>query len=176
MRTAVSRIGKVLGGTDDLPYPDGGCNRVFRTRKMDNSTWQMGVQSIHEEAAGVLDVNLIDASVGADLFISAALGNCESTALLAAIRKAAECVRSAPRRKPALCVSCPRSIRRITPTTVFGVARPAVPTPTGALAFAFCDRCSADPSTLAVKATEGLRRIWPDLRPIKITDPFGGRA
>ena len=143
---------------------------------MDNSTWQTDVQSIHEEAAGLLDVNLIDASVGADLLISAALGNSESAALLDAIRQAAECVRSAPRRKPALCVCCPRSIRRITPTTVFGVARPAVPTPTGALAFAFCDRCSADRTALAVKATEGLRRIWPDLRQINITDAAGGHA
>ena len=44
------------------------------------------------------------------------------------------------------------------------------------LAFSFCDACAADPRHLMAKASEGLRRLWPDLRAIEITHPDGGSA
>jgi hypothetical protein len=138
--------------------------------------WRDGIQAVNDEAAGVLDVSIIDYLAGAVLMANAALGDHESAALLLAVRQAATRIKQAPRRKPALCICCPRAIKRLTAETVFGVATPAIANPTGAIGFVFCDKCAADRTTLTAKAAEGLRRIWPDLRPIEITHPVGGRA
>jgi hypothetical protein len=141
-----------------------------------DTAWRDGVQAVNDEAAGLLDVNIVDANMGVDLLVDAIRGDHEAAALLQAIREAADRVRKAPRRTPALCICCPRSVKRIRAGTVFGIAVPATPNPTRAIGFVFCDRCAADRSTLAARAADGLRRIWPDLRPITITDPIGGHA
>jgi hypothetical protein len=138
--------------------------------------WRDGVQTINDEAAGLLDVSIVDALSGAELIVDAMLGNHEAAALLLAVRQAAERVRQAPRRKPALCIACPRSVKHITADTVFGIAVPATPNPTGAIGFVFCAKCAADRGTLSAKAADGLRRIWPTLRQVEITHPAGGRA
>jgi hypothetical protein len=138
--------------------------------------WRDGVQEVHDEAAGMLDVNFIDADSGLDMIFDAALGNVEAATLMRAVWQAAARIKEAPRRTPSLCLCCPRAIKRLTPGTVFGVARPAIAKPSRAIAFAFCDRCSADRGNLAAKAATGLRRIWPDLRTVEITHPEGGCA
>ncbi len=141
-----------------------------------DTAWLTGMQAVNDEAVGLLDVSIIDASAGVDLLVDAMRGDPEAAALLQAIRQAADRVRKAPRRHPALCICCPRSVKRIRPGTVFGIAVPATPNPTGAIGFVFCDRCAADRNTLAAKAADGLRRIWPTLRQVEITHPEGGRA
>jgi hypothetical protein len=141
-----------------------------------NNEWLNGIHAINDEAAGMLDVNIIDADAGLEMIFEAALGNSEAATLMRAVSQAAARIKQAPRRAPTLCLCCPRAIKRLTPTTVFGVARPAIARPSNALAFAFCDRCSADRGNLAAKAAIGLQRIWPDLRAIEVTHPEGGRA
>jgi hypothetical protein len=142
----------------------------------DGRAWRDGVQAVNDEAAGLLDVNIIDAVSGAELLANAALGDREAAALLLAVTQAAARIKQAPRRKPALCICCPRAVKRLSSATVFGVAVPATANPSGAIGFVFCDRCAGDRDTLAAKAAEGLRRIWPDLRPVAVTHPEGGRA
>jgi hypothetical protein len=142
----------------------------------DDAAWRDGIQAVNDESAGLLDVDIVDALAGADLLVRATRGDKEAAALFLAVTQAATRIKQAPRRKPALCICCPRSIKRLTAATVFGVAAPAIANPTGAIGFAFCDRCSADRTTLAAKAAEGLRRIWPDLRPVTVSHPTGGRA
>jgi hypothetical protein len=143
---------------------------------MNTSEWRKGVFDIHNEAAGLLDVDIIDAVRGADLIGDAIQGDREALTLLRAVAQAATRIKDAPRRTPSLCLCCPRVIRRLTPATIFGVARPSIARPSNALAFAFCDRCSADRGNLAAKTAEGLRRIWPDIRAVEISHPEGGRA
>ncbi len=87
-----------------------------------DTAWRDGVQAVNDEAAGLLDVNIVDASAGVDLLVDAMRGDPEAAALLQAIRQAADRVRKAPRRQPALCICCPRSVKRIRPSTVFGIA------------------------------------------------------
>jgi len=138
--------------------------------------WLDGIQKVNDEAAGLMDVTIIDADAGREMLVDAALGNYEAAIMLQAVRQAAARIKQAPRNKPALCICCPRAIRRLTPGTVFGLAVPATASPSGAIGFVFCDRCAVDRSTLAAKATRGLRRIWPGLRPVEITHSTGGRA
>ena len=140
------------------------------------AAWRAGVQRVHDESGGLLDVDIIDAAAGVALLTAAALGDCGAAALLQSVTQAAARIKHAPRRKPALCMCCPRAIKRITSRTVFGIATPSIATPTGAIGFVFCDHCAADAATLPAKAAEGLRRIWPDLRPVVVTHSTGGRA
>jgi hypothetical protein len=141
-----------------------------------DSAWRTGIQTVHNEAAGLLNVDIVDALAGAGLMSDALRGDSEAAALILAVTQAAARIKQAPRQKPALCICCPRAVRRVCAGTVFGVATPAVANPTGAIGFVFCDRCASDRDTLAAKAAEGLRRIWPDLRPVVVTHQHGGRA
>lgn len=141
-----------------------------------DSTWRHGIQSVNDESAGLLDISIIDGASGTALLVAALHGKYEAAVLLKAVTQAAGRVKQAARRKPALCICCPRTIKRITATTVFGIATPSIASPTGAIGFVFCDRCAEDPTTLPAKAANGLRGIWPDLRPVVITHATGGRA
>jgi hypothetical protein len=142
----------------------------------DGRAWRDGIQAVNDEASGVLDISIIDALAGAELLTNAVLGDREAASLLLAITQAAARIKQAPRRSPSLCICCPRAVKRLSSATVFGVAVPATANPGSAIGFVFCDRCAGDRDTLAAKAAEGLRRIWPDLRPVAITHPEGGRA
>lgn len=141
-----------------------------------DSTWRQGVQSVNDESAGLLDVSIVDGASGSALLAAALNSDYEAAVLLKSVAQAAARVKQAARRKPALCICCPRTIKRITAATVFGIATPSIASPTGAIGFVFCDRCAEDPATLPAKAAVGLRRIWPDLRPVVITHATGGRA
>jgi len=155
-----------------MPKP----NTTDATRRHADTAWLNGIQAINDEAAGMLDVNIIDATAGVEMIFDAAIGDVEAATLMRAVYQAAARIKKAPRRAPALCLCCPRAVRRLTPATIFGVARPAIAKPSNALAFAFCDKCSADRGNRAAKAATGLRRIWPDLRTVEVTHPEGGRA
>jgi hypothetical protein len=143
---------------------------------MTNQEWRAGIEQVHAEAGGLLDVTIIDSVTGSALWAAAVLGDHEAASLLQAVAQAAARIKQAPQRMPALCMCCPRPVKRITAATVFGVAVPASPNPSGAVGFVFCDRCGDDRASLLNKAAEGLRRIWPDLRCVEITHPEGGRA
>ena len=142
----------------------------------DTKAWTDAVGEIHCEAAGLLDVSIVDARSGIELIADAILGDRKAVGLLQAVAQAAQHVRQAPRRKPVLCFCCPREVKRITVDTVFGIAVPATANPTGALGFVFCGKCAADRGTLAARAVDGLKRIWPDSRPVTVTHPAGGYA
>ena len=141
-----------------------------------DAAWRDGVQSVNDESGGLLDVSIVDARSGIELIAEAVLGDREAAGLLQAVRQAAQRVRQAPRRKPTLCICCPRAVKRIGPETVFGIATPATPNPTGAIGFVFCAKCAADRGTLVAKAAEGLKRIWPGLRCVQVTHGEGGHA
>jgi hypothetical protein len=135
--------------------------------------WRDDISSVRAEAGGLFDVSIIDAMAAAELLGYAILGDRSAAELLEALRQAMERIRRAPRRYPALCVACPRPVKRIAADTVFGIATPSVPSPSGAIGFVFCSRCSADRAALPEKAIRGLQRIWPDARRIEITHPAG---
>jgi hypothetical protein len=135
---------------------------------IDTKAWAEAIGGIQREAAGLLDVSIVDARSGVELIADAIRGDREAAEVLQAVRQAAQRVREAPRRKPALCIYCPRAVKRITAETVFGIAIPATANPTRALGFVFCAKCAADRGALAAKAVDGLKRIWPDLRTIEV--------
>lgn len=143
---------------------------------MSTETWRAGIQSVIAESGGVLSVEIFDAMAGAELFVRAMAGDDDAMRMFSALAQAVANVRDAPRSKPALCICCPRAVKRVTPRTVFGIVSADSPSASGALGFVYCDRCAADPSTLVSKAAAAFRRICPTLREVSITHPDGGRA
>jgi hypothetical protein len=140
-----------------------------RPGQAQTAEWRQGIERVQTEAGGMLTVDIFDNLAGAELVARAMAGDRESLVMLKAVTQAIAGVAQAPRAKPALCVACPRPVKRITPQTVFGIASPDTPTRTPAIGFAFCEKCGADRGTLAEKARQGLQRIWPDLRPIVVS-------
>ena len=118
------------------------------------------------ESGGILQISLVTAAKAEALILGAALGDDYSAGLLRAASECAKRIRSAPKRKPMLCLCCPAEIRLL-PSVAFVVAMPHTDQPHQALGAALCPRCAAksDPLTEAVHA---LRAIWPDLRPFDL--------
>lgn len=150
--------------------------RSSACHSLSDDKWADGIRSVATEAAGLLEVALIDAAYGRELSERRFRGDPEATSLLMAVAATARRVKEAPRRDPAMCICCPRRIRRITCENTFGLAFPSVENPTTAVGFIFCSKCAAEPESLQTRATEGLRRIWPNLRAVTVTHPAGGRA
>lgn len=136
---------------------------------MSTASWRDGIQRVNDEAAGMLAVEIISPDTALDLLREAMSGSHASYVLFTAVTQAAQRVQSAPRKKPVLCVCCPRPIRRLSTDILFGVAVPATPSATSALGFAICGRCAEDRRAALEKAQAGLSRIWPGLRPVTVT-------
>jgi hypothetical protein len=132
------------------------------------------LMSIHQEAAGVLALNIVRPGDALGLAMASLGGNAEATRLMRAVCDMVARIESAPKSKPLLCVCCPRELRGS--KFVICVAIPARDSPTNGLTFALCEDCSHDDTALLGKAFSALRTIWPDIRPITVTHPTGARA
>ena len=134
-----------------------------------------GIQQFQDECSGLLTLNIVQPADLPHVVADAASGDAEAGQLLQQVITVMDNIRSASRKRPALCVACPRPLR---PDVGFAVvvAIPACDDPRAGLALAICTRCGPDRASITAKAAVGLRRIWPDLRPITVTNPEGGQA
>ncbi len=132
------------------------------------------IQRVHAEAGGLLELLVFQSTDAPELILDALAGSAEAKQTLRHIKAVVGSVRAAPRRKPMLCAACPRALRGGVFSIV--IARPACDDPTRGLGLAICPRCGPDRDTAHAAAAVALRRIWPDLRPVTITHPAGGRA
>jgi hypothetical protein len=144
-------------------------------RHQSNAELAEGIGNISTESGGVLDVYIVDNARGADLSIASLLGDDKAAAILQAVVQTMDLIRRAPRGKPILCVSCPKPITRISPSTVFGVAMASISNPSASIGFCFCAGCGSDSNTLMTKATSAFSRLWPKSRAIQVTHD-GGHA
>ena len=133
-----------------------------------------GLERVHREAAGLVDVMVVRLEDAPDMMADAAAGDREARMLLTAVIDALARIDAAPRRAPALCVSCPRALKR--GQFSFGFAMPRCDDPTAMIALAVCRRCATDRDGIKVRVMVGLQKVWPDLRPVTVTHPAGGRA
>jgi hypothetical protein len=141
----------------------------------DNSAYAATLRTIHADAAGVMSLTVILPSEAPGLLLDSLCGNREAAILLHTVQHAIRNIRTAPRKRPQLCVSCPRPIGPRLKCS-FVVATPHKDNPAGAVAMAVCHRCATRPSEVQSKALEGLKRLWPDLYPFSVTHRDGGRA
>ena len=135
---------------------------------------QEGVQRVHNEAGGLLRLQVIRRSDLPGLALDALAGDAEAAELLRQAQDTAAAIEAAPRHRLMLCGSCPRGLRDRKYAIV--IARPACADPTTALAMAICPRCGPTPGAIQAAARVALRAIWPELRDIQVTHPEGGQA
>jgi hypothetical protein len=137
--------------------------------------WEQAVHNVHREAAGAVEVAVVMMEEMPGLLGEALLGDPRCIQLFQLVMQMLDHVKEAPRRDPVLCACCPRPVRRGSRFNM-AVAIPARDDPHQALALVVCERCATEPAAVMAKATDGLRKIWPDLRTAAITHPQGGRA
>ena len=133
-----------------------------------------GLARFQSEAGGMMELVVVRPTDAIDVMADALAGDGRAVCVLQAIEQAADAIRDAPRRLPMLCATCPRPLRGSRYS--FGVALPDSDRPTHGLALAVCTRCATERGDIQAKATAALRRVFPDLRPVTVTHPTGGRA
>jgi len=138
------------------------------------SALQDGVQQFHAEAGGMLSLQVIQRTDLPAMILDALAGSAEAAQLLRLTNQALHNIQAAPRRKPMLCGCCPRSLRHGRYSII--IARPACDDPSQGLALAICNTCGPDRDAIDAKAVAALVRIWPNVRPVAVTHPDGGRA
>lgn len=140
----------------------------------EREVWEAGVRAVHDEAAGVLSVEVIRPIEAAELMAEAMSGDVEAGKRLRVIARAAQQISEArSTRRPSLCASCPRAL--LDNRFSFVIAVPTCEDPTNALALAVCRKCGTSTDQIKRKAAFALKQLWPHLRPIYV-HPTGGRA
>ena len=134
-------------------------------------TWKSDMQSLHNEAGGLMRLHVFRQVDAPELIGHAIAGDAEAVRLMRALNDALARINEAPRRYPLLCGSCPRPLRK----TDFAVvlALPHRDDPSLCLSMGICKRCGTEPDVIEMKALDAFRRIWPDARPIAIPTPHG---
>lgn len=102
-------------------------------------------------------------------------GSQEARMLLQAVEHALLKIKEASRSRPMLCGACPRSVRDGDQFAV-AVLRGATAQPSQAITLAICRRCGPSPGAIRAAATVGIRRFFPDARPVEQTHFSAGRA
>ena len=133
-----------------------------------------GIQKINDEAGGLLELQVVQRTDLPALILDALAGSAEAAQILRQINQALHNIEAAPRRKPMLCGCCPRPLRHGQYSII--IARPACDDPSQGLALAICNTCGPDRDAIDAKAVAALVRIWPNVRPVAVTHPVGGRA
>ncbi len=141
----------------------------------DRAEWAAGIERASTEAGGLWNLQLIRPQHGLPLLMAAATGDAHAANLLNSMVQLAKQIRTAPKHKPALCLSCPRHIRKCEGVT-FIITAPDNDRYTSSIGSALFPRCASDPDGGGSKAIEGVRRLIPDARPITITDPESGHT
>ena len=133
-----------------------------------------GIQHLQDQAGGLLTLQVVQRADLSALMMNGLMGDAEAMQVLRLVNDTVVGIQAAPRRKPMLCGACPRGLHG--GAFSISIARPACDDPSAGLALAICNRCGPDFAAIQVAARVALARIWPDLRPVAVTHPQGGRA
>jgi hypothetical protein len=124
------------------------------------------VRAVHEASGGLVRTSIVAPAGVADLSRAAAAGDQDAARILRMVMQVTEQVNGAPPNDPVLCGCCSRPIR---PRAWFVacIVTPANDARVGAAALVLCKRCGRNPKTWTAKASQAMRRIWPDNRVIE---------
>ena len=133
-----------------------------------------GIEQAQAESGGLMSLFVVQPHEAADLFVAALAGNATAYRLVRILTENIRRVRTAPKRAPILCATCQHTLRS-TPHS-FVVAEPMGNDPTQTVCLGICVKCAVPVDAVLEKAMGAFREIWPELRPVNVTHPNGGRA
>ena len=137
-------------------------------------TYADGMTAIHEEAAGLMSLDIILREDMPAVIVAAAGGNVQAGELAMRVNGVLSDILAASTSEPKLCAVCSGPLAQ--GRFALALAVPACDAPINSLAMAVCTDCAATREDVRAKATDVLRQIWPDVRRVTITHPGGGRA
>ena len=132
--------------------------------KRSAEVWMQGIRDVQAQSGGLMRLEIIRPYDAAVLMLEAAGGNVEARRTLMVVNDALDRIAAAPCRKPSLCGSCPRQVRKI--KFAIAIATPQRDDATRVLAVAICERCATEPEDIERKALDAIRRLWPSARPV----------
>ena len=133
-----------------------------------------GIQRVNDEAGGLLELQVIQRTDLPALILDAVAGSNEAAQTLRLVNDTVASIQAAPRRRRMLCGACPRGLQGGRFSII--IARPARDDAAQGLAMAICTECGPDFGAIQVAAQVALARVWPNVRPVTVTHPEGGRA
>ncbi len=136
--------------------------------------WAAGVQRLHDEAAGIVHLDVVRQTDMPCLVLAGLNGSVEAGRLLFAVTDALRRIQGAPADALMECACCGKALKASRYSIV--VVRPSVSDPAARMTLAICGRCGPTVGAIKAAATRSLRSIWPYVRPIEVTHPEGGRA
>ena len=137
-------------------------------------TWAEQMQAVSAEAGGVMEVSMVGREEWPHLHAAALQGDRTAGVILVAIADTITRVARAPRRRPMLCLCCPRSLRGS--RFLCGVLLPSRPEPTSGIGVAVCHHCARTADEAMPKVLEALKRTWLDLRAVQLDQHAAGHA
>ncbi len=136
-----------------------------------SGTWVKGITALHDEAAGMLALDVI-LHTDVPRLAAAALDGCQDTArLLIAVGSALRQIGAAPANSPAECGCCDAALRPGRFAVV--IARPNTCDPVHGLGTAICTHCGPTRGAVRAAAVRAVKLIWPNARPVIIHDKAG---
>lgn len=140
---------------------------------MSRGEWEEGIRAFDEESGGLMSLVVIDPSEAVALVAAALIGDPTAGRLVTAMRQTIRHIERAPRKAPALCLTCPVSLHR---KFLVCLGVPEKTGPENCIGAGVCLKCAADRAALLPKIVEAFRAIWPSGRVVSVTHPEGGRA
>ena len=139
------------------------------------ASWAAGIRRIHAAAAGLVALHVVRAVDAPGLMAGAERGDTDAARLMVAADLCLQGIARAPADAPAECSGCHVPLREGRYSIV--VACPAAdPIPAEVLTLAICQRCGPTLGAIHPAAARALRELWPDYRPVTLTDADRGRA
>ena len=147
-----------------------------RQKKQDGITnLRSGVKKVHQQAAGMLQIYVVQPMSILKMLIAAYEGRKYDSAVAEiAVTAIKEIDRASKTSEPPLCGACENLLVNGRYSLV--IAIPSCDDPKDTIVFGICAQCATTDAEVRVKAADALRHIWPDLRQIEITHPNGGTA
>lgn len=138
-------------------------------------SWADGIRAVHDQAAGLLELEVVRPAEMVGILGAAMAGDPRAGLVATMLAGTVKRISAASRtRKPALCGSCPR--RLLDNRYSFVIARPSCDGPMNAVVLAICQKCGTGHDEIQQQAVVALKRLWPGLRPVAVTDKTGGHA
>ena len=139
--------------------------------------WAKALEQANTEAAGLWEASVYLPSDMPLLLGAAIAGDAFALAMARMIGQTANSVYRAPRKKPALCLCCPRAVRKGDAFAIC-VTVPRRDDPSHAMGSAICMHCMTDEqSTLTAKIVGAMRQhLMPDARAVGHVHDAPGRV